>query len=120
MRSHVGWGVERNILYKSVKPNPSRCVLKTLRRSPNGKTQRGQYLLKVELGCYKWYQSQTSGDVPTRRLSSKGGWTRGGVPARTLGPEGGGLGSPTSIGEGNECQRGRWARRGWIVRSHIS
>ena len=32
------------------------------------------------------------------------GWTRGGVPVRTLGPEGGGLGSPTSIREGNECQ----------------
>ena len=25
------------------------------------------------------------------------GWTQGGVPARTLSPEGGGLGGPTSI-----------------------
>ena len=31
--------------------------------------------------------------------------------ARTLGPKGGGLGSPTSIGEGNECERGGWVQR---------
>ena len=36
--------------------------------------------------------------VDTRRCASK--------VAR---PERGGLGGPTSIGEGNECQRGRWA-----------
>ena len=34
--------------------------------------------------------------------------------------KGGGLGDPTSIGEGNECPRGHWAPKGgWIVRSHI-
>ena len=33
------------------------------------------------------------------------------MPARTLGPEGGGLGGgPTSIGERNEGQRGRWGK----------
>ena len=33
--------------------------------------------------------------------------------ARTLGSEGGGFGGgPTSIGESNECQRGRWALKG--------
>ena len=32
--------------------------------------------------------------------------------ARMLGLEGGGLGGHTSIGEGDECQRGRWPRRG--------
>ena len=43
------------------------------------------------------------------------GWTRGGVPGRTLGPKGGWIGSPTSIGEGNECQRGRWTpKRGGL------
>ena len=52
--------------------------------------------------CYKWYQSQTPGDVPARRLSSKGG-----VLARTLSPKEGGLGGPMLIGEGNECERGR-------------
>ena len=65
----------------------------------------------MDLGCYKWYQSQTLGDsneeteprrgwtqggVPARMLGPEGGWTQGGVPARTLGPE-----------------------EGWIVRSHI-
>ena len=42
------------------------------------------------------------------------GVIRGGVLGRTLGPKGGvlGLGGPTSIGEGNECQRGRWAPKG--------
>ena len=35
------------------------------------------------------------------------------MPARTLGPGGGGFGGgPTSIGERNECQRGRWASEG--------
>ena len=29
--------------------------------------------------------------MPARRLFPKGGWTRGGVPARTLGLEGGGV-----------------------------
>ena len=43
------------------------------------------------------------------------------MPVRTLGPKGGGFGAgPTSIGEMNECQRGRWAPKGgWIVMSHI-
>ena len=42
------------------------------------------------------------------------------MPAKTLGSEGGGLGGPTLIREGNECQRGRWALKGgWIVRFHI-
>ena len=34
---------------------------------------RGQYLLMVGLGRYKWYQSQTPGNVPMRRLSPEGG-----------------------------------------------
>ena len=97
------------------KPLPSRRVLKTLKGSPKGKAQRGQYLLAVSLGRYKRYQSQTPGDLTTRRLNPKGGWTQGGVPARTLGPEGGELGGPTWIGEGNKCQRGRWApKRGGL------
>ena len=31
---------------------------------------------------------------------------------KDAGLEGGGLEGPTSIGEGNECQRGRWAPKG--------
>ena len=54
------------------KPLHSRRVLKSLRGSPKGKAQRGQYLLAVGLGCYKWYQSHTPRGVPVRRLSPKG------------------------------------------------
>ena len=64
------------------------------------------------LGCYKWYQSQTPGDVSTRRLNLKGECTPGDVPMRMLGSKGGELGGPTSIGEGNEGQRGRWVLKG--------
>ena len=39
--------------------------------------------------------------------------------SKDAGPRGGWIGGPTSIGEGNECQRGRWAQRGWIVRSQL-
>ena len=36
------------------------------------------------------------------------------MSVRTLGSEGGGFGRGlTSIGERNECQRGRWALNGW-------
>ena len=52
-----------------MKPFPTRRVLKTLMGSPEGKVQRGQYLLAVDLGRYKWYQSQTLGDVSVGRLS---------------------------------------------------
>ena len=48
---------------------PSRHVSKILMGSPIKKAQRGQYLLAAGLGYYKWYQSQTMGDVPARRLS---------------------------------------------------
>ena len=100
VRSHISWGRERIILYKGVK---------TSLGSPKGKTQRGQYLLTIDLGRYKWYQSQTPCDVPARRLNSKRGWTWGDVPATMLDPEGCELRGPTSIGEGNEYQRGHWA-----------
>ena len=36
------------------------------------KTQIGQYLLAGGLGRYRWYQSQTQGNVPERRLFSEG------------------------------------------------
>ena len=50
----------------------------------------------VGLDRNKWHQRQTPSDVTASRLNLKGGWTLGGVPARTLGP-------------GGE----------WIMRSHI-
>ena len=56
--------------------------------------KRGQHLLVVGLGRYKWYQSQTRGDVPARRLGFEGVDTRG-CASKDAGP-----------------------RMGWIVRSH--
>ena len=38
-------------------PLHSKHVLETLRGSPEVKAQKGQYLLAVGLGRYKWYQS---------------------------------------------------------------
>ena len=35
--------------------------------------QNGQYLLAVDLGCYKLSRSQTLGSVPARRLPRVGG-----------------------------------------------
>ena len=98
MKSHIDWGGKRSILYKGV-------VLKTLKESPKEKAQRGQYMLAVGLGHYKWYQSQTPGDVLERRPSPEGGWTRDDMLARMLVPKRGGLGGPTSIREMNKCQR---------------
>ena len=52
VRFHISWGEEWSILYKGVETSPSQTRLKTLRGSPKGKAQRGQYLLAVSLGCY--------------------------------------------------------------------
>ena len=63
------------------KPLPCRRVLKSWGWQRYVTGQSGQYLVAVDLGCYKWYQSQS---------------------ARTLGSQGGGLWDSTSVGEGNE------------------
>ena len=97
------------------KPLLNRRVLKTLRGSSKGEAQRGQYLLAVGLGCYKWYQSQTLGDVPMRKLSPEERWTRGGVPVRTLGPERGvDWGVPHRLVKENECLLGRWPQKSGV------
>ena len=54
MRSHIGWEKNEASFIRVWKPLPSRLVLKTLRGSPKGKIQRGQYLLAVGLGRYKF------------------------------------------------------------------
>ena len=86
VRSHIGWGGERSILYKGVKPLPSRRVLKILR----GNSKRTIFA-SGGLELLQWYQGQSLGGVSTRTLSPEGGWTLSGVPMRTLGPEGGRL-----------------------------
>ena len=55
--SHIGWIGEQNIRYKGVETSSYQTCFKTLRGSSEEKTQRGQYLLAVGLGSYKWYQS---------------------------------------------------------------
>ena len=53
------------------KPLPNIHVLKTLRENSKEEVQRGQYLLAVGLGCYKWYQSPISGGVLVKTLAPK-------------------------------------------------
>ena len=52
VRSHIGWEENETPFIRMWKPLPSRRVLKTLRRSPKGKTQRRQHLLAVGLSRY--------------------------------------------------------------------
>ena len=70
------------------------------------------------LGLLQMVSQPDTGRCVNEEAEPQKGWTQDSVPAKTLGPEGG-LGVPTSIGEGNECQQGRWTPRGWIVRFHI-
>ena len=47
-------GVRNKIfILRMWKPLPSRRVLKTLKGNPKGEAQREQYLLAVDLDCYK-------------------------------------------------------------------
>ena len=58
----------------------------------------------VDLGGYKWYQSQTLD----------------GVPARTLDPKGGvDFEIPCGLEKGTSASEDVEPRREWIVRSHI-
>ena len=52
VRSHIGWGGVGAFFIRVWKPLPSIRVLKTLRGSSKGKTQRRQYILAVGLSCY--------------------------------------------------------------------
>jgi len=52
VRSHIGWRGKRSIAYKGVETSPYQTCFKTLKGSTEGKAQRGQYLLAVDLGCY--------------------------------------------------------------------
>ena len=53
--SHIGWGGEQITIYKGMETFTQQTRFKALRGSPKGKAQRGQYLLAVDLGRYKWY-----------------------------------------------------------------
>ena len=114
------------------KPSPGRHVLKALRESPKEKVQKGQYQLAVDLGCYKWYQSQTPDNVrqcvillavlkvssfslfprgvDTRRCASKDAGPKGRVDLGTI---------PHQLEEGKSSSVSLGPEGGWIVISHI-
>ena len=75
-----------------------------------GPAQRGQYLLAVDLGRYKWYhgiEPDTGRCVSLLAVPRRGVDTRR-CASKDAGPKGGGFGgSPTSIGGRKECQRRR-------------
>ena len=91
---------------------------KVLRGSPKGKAQRGQYLLAVDLGRYKWYQSQTPDDVPTFSLFPEG------VDTRRCASKDAGLKREVNLGavphrldKGTSASEDAGLRREWIVMS---
>ena len=53
--------------------NILQTCFESLRGSLKGKAQRGRYLITVDLGRYKWYQSQIPDDVPAFSLFFEGG-----------------------------------------------
>ena len=55
------------------------------------------------LGWLQMVLELDTGRCASEEAKPRRRWTWGGVPTRTLGSEGGGLGRPTLIGEGNEC-----------------
>ena len=56
---YIGWGIEQITLYKGVETFSYQTRFKVLRGSLEVKAKRGQYLLAVDLGRYKWYKGQT-------------------------------------------------------------
>ena len=87
--SHICQGGEQTPFIRVWKLSPRR-VLKPLEGKPERESpKRIIYLLAVDLGSYKWYQSQTPDDVPAFSLLPEGGQTRGGALVRMLGLKGG-------------------------------
>ena len=119
---HIGWGGEQTTIYKGVETFPQQTRFKALSGSPKGKVQRGQCLLAVDLGHYKWYQSQSPDDVSAFSLFLEGGQTRGGVPVRMLAPKGGWIWRRSHIDwiKKRVPARTLGPEGGWIVMSHIS
>ena len=81
---------------------PNKRVSKILRGSSKGKAQRGQYLLVVDLGCYKWYKNQTPGDVLVEGWAPKEGGHEAVCQWGRWASKEDGLWDPTSVGEENK------------------
>ena len=54
VRSHIGWGGERNIISNVWDPFHSKHILKTLRGGWKRKVQRGQYMLAMSFSRYSF------------------------------------------------------------------
>ena len=89
------------------KPFSSRRILKTSRESPNRTISSSG-----GLGLLQMISELELSDVPAKRLSPEGGEHEAVCHQGRWTPKRGGLGAPTSIGGGNECQWGRWALKG--------
>ena len=109
------WRREQNILYRVWKSLSRIRDLKSLRESSKGKVQRRQYLLMMGLGHYKWFQSQTRGDVPVRRLSLEGDGHEVVCQQGCWAPKRGGLGvpHPHRLEKGTSVSKNAWLRGVW-------
>ena len=103
VRSHISWGGERIFFFfiRVWKLLFSRHVLETLRQSPKRTISAIDGFRQLQMVSESDTEQCANEEAEPRRR-----WTQGGVPVRTLGPERRWIGGPTSIGEGNECQRG--------------
>ena len=54
VRSHVGWGGERNTLYKGVESSPKQTPFKNRKGKPKKESPKRTNLLAVDLGCYRY------------------------------------------------------------------
>ena len=69
-------------------------------------------MLAVGLGCYKWYQNQTTGDVSARRLSLEEGGHEAVCQQGRWAPKGMDWGVPHRLEKGTSARKDTGIRRG--------
>ena len=115
MRSHIDWGRERSILYKSVETSPYQTHFKTLEGKFERESLKGTISASGGLEPLKM-----TSKPPVRRLSLEGRWTKGGVPVRMLGLERRWIGGfHTNWRKERMPARILGPKGGWIVKSRI-
>ena len=113
VRSHIGWGGERSILYKSVETSPSQTHFKNLEGKPERESPKRTISANGGLGLLQLVSEPDTGRCASKEAKPQRGSEHEAVcQQRRWASKEGGLGGPTSIGEGNECQRGRWTPKG--------
>ena len=114
VRSHIGWEGERSIFYKGVKTSAYQTHFKNLERKSERESPKRTISASGGLGPL---QMESKPDTE-RCASEKAQPRRGGGGHEAVCQQGcwtpkeGGLGGPTSIGEGNECEQRRWDPKG--------